>query len=166
MKLHSLKDLYVEELRDLYSAEKQLVQALPKLAEAVSSSTLRKAFEMHLEETRGQIERLDQIFKNLGGSPGGHKCEAMAGIIKEGQELLEADADPDVLDAAIIAAAQRAEHYEIAGYGCARTYANMLGRKGDVTLLQETLDEESSTDRKLTDLAERHINEKALTESE
>jgi ferritin-like metal-binding protein YciE len=162
MKLHSLKDLYIEELKDLYSAEKQLLQALPKLSEAVSSSTLREAFEQHTEETQGHVDRLEQVFKNLSATPGGHKCEAMAGIIKEANELLEADADPDVLDAAIIAAAQRVEHYEIAGYGCARTYANMLGRKGDVTLLQETLDEEGMTDKKLTELAERHINEKAL----
>lgn len=165
MKLHSLNDLYVEELRDLYSAEKQLLSAMPKMAEAVSSSTLREALEIHMEETQGHVDRLDQIFRGLNASPGGHKCEGIAGILSEARELLDADADPDVLDAAIIAQAQRVEHYEIAGYGCARTYANLLKREGDVALLQETLDEEGQTDKKLTDLAERHINERALTES-
>lgn len=164
MKLHSLKDLYVEELRDLYSAEKQIVASMPKLTQIVSSKSLREAMDKHLEETRGQIDRLDQIFQGLKSSPGGHKCEGIAGIIREAEELFDADADPDVLDAAVIAQAQRVEHYEIAGYGCARTYASLLGREGDVTLLQETLDEEGKTDHMLTELAERHINERALSE--
>jgi ferritin-like metal-binding protein YciE len=165
MKLHSLKDLYVEELRDLYSAEKQILRAMPKMTKAVTSDTLREALELHADETRGQVERLDSIFKKLNVTPGGHKCEAMAGILSEAEDILSADADPDVLDAAIVAQAQRVEHYEIAGYGCARTYARLLGRDDEVTLLQETLDEEGNTDKKLTDLAERHINERALTGS-
>jgi ferritin-like metal-binding protein YciE len=165
MKLQTLNDLYIEELRDLYNAEKQILHAMPKMLRAVTSDTLRQAMEQHMEETKHQVERLDQIFEGLNVSSGGHKCEAMAGIIREAQEVLTADADPDVLDAAIVGQAQRVEHYEIAGYGCARTYASLLGREGDVTLLQETLDEEGLTDRKLTELAERHINERALAQS-
>jgi len=162
MKLNSLKDLYVEELKDLYSAEKQLLKALPKMAKEAQSEELSEAIEMHLEETKGHVDRLEMIFRGLKASPGGHKCEAMAGLIKEAEHLLKADADPDVLDAGMIAQAQRVEHYEIAGYGCARTYAKLLGREGDVTLLQETLDEEGRTDKKLTKLAERVINQKAI----
>jgi ferritin-like metal-binding protein YciE len=163
MKLNSLKDLYLEELKDLYSAEKQLLRALPKMAKEAQSEELAESFELHLEETKGQIDRLEMIFRGLKASPGGHKCEAMAGLIKEGEEVMKSDSDPDVLDAAMIAQAQRVEHYEIAGYGCARTYAKLLGREGDVTLLQETLDEEGRTDKKLTKLAERVINQKAMT---
>jgi ferritin-like metal-binding protein YciE len=163
MKLHNLKDLYIEELKDLYSAEKQLTRALPKMAKNATSEQLIDAFELHLEETKGQIERLEMIFRGLKSSPGGHKCEAMAGLIKEAEHVLASNADADVLDAALIAQAQRVEHYEIAGYGCARTYAKLLGREGDVTLLQETLDEEGRTDKKLTKLAERVINVKAAS---
>jgi ferritin-like metal-binding protein YciE len=163
MKLQSLKDLYIEELKDLYSAEKQLTRAIPKMAKHASSEELAEAFETHLEETKGQIERLEMIFRGLRASPGGHTCEAMAGLIKEAQHVLKSDADPDVLDAALIAQAQRVEHYEMAGYGCARTYAKLLGREGDATLLQETLDEEGRTDKKLTKLAERVINVKAVS---
>ncbi len=163
MKLNSLKDLYLEELKDLYSAEKQLTRALPKMAKQAESEELAGAFEQHLEETKGHIERLEMVFRGLNASPGGHKCEAMAGIIKEAEHVLGSDADPEVRDAAMIAQAQRVEHYEIAGYGCARTYAKLLGREGDVTLLQETLDEEGRTDKKLTKLAERVINQRALT---
>lgn len=164
MKLGSLMDLYVEELKDLYSAEKQLVKALPKMVKAASSDELATGFEDHLEETRGHVERLEAIFRGLKASPGGHKCEAMAGLVEEAKELMETDADPDVLDAGLIAAAQRVEHYEIAGYGTVRTYARLLGREGDVTLLQETLDEEGRADKKLTRLAERLINERALSQ--
>lgn len=165
MKLQSLKDLYVEELKDLYSAEKQLTKALPKMAKNATNEALATAFEDHLEETKGHVERLEVIFKGLRSPPGGHKCEAMAGLIKEAEGVLEADSDPDVLDAALIAQAQRVEHYEIAGYGCCRTYAKILGREGDVTLLQETLDEEGKADKKLTKLAERVINQKAVSRS-
>jgi ferritin-like metal-binding protein YciE len=163
MKLQNLKDLYTEELKDLYSAEKQIIRALPKMAKNATSEELAEAFEMHLEETRGHVERLEMIFRGLRTSPGGHKCEAMAGLIRETEDILQADSDPDVLDAAMIAHAQRVEHYEIAGYGCARTYGKLLGREGDVVLLQETLDEEGTTDKKLTKLAERLINQKAAT---
>jgi ferritin-like metal-binding protein YciE len=162
MKLESLKDLYIQELRDLYNAEKQLIKALPKMAKAATNRKLAQAFEDHLEETRGQVERLDAIFRGLKVSPGGNTCEAMEGLVAEAQELLDVDADPDVLDAGLIGAAQRVEHYEIAGYGTVRTYAQMLGREGDVTLLQDTLDEEGAADKKLTKIAEKSVNERAI----
>ena len=161
MALGSLHDLYVEELRDLYNAENQLLKALPKMAKAASDETLRAAFEEHLEVTRGQVDRLDRIFKKLGTKPTGKKCVAMEGLIKEGKEMMEEDAEPAVLDAALIAAAQKVEHYEIAGYGTVRTYARMLGYEEAADLLQETLDEEGETDPKLTDLAESVINVEA-----
>src|SRR4051794_36052198 len=138
MKLDSLHDLLVSELKDLYSAENQLVKALPKMAKAASSAELRDAFTQHLEVTRGQVERLEQVFAELDVSPRGKKCKAMEGLIEEGKELLEEDADPAVLDAALIAAAQRVEHYEIAGYGCVRTFAEHLGYDKVVRLLEET----------------------------
>src|SRR6266478_6893707 len=122
MKLGSLQELYVEELKDLYSAENQLLKALPKMAKVASSPELRTAFEDHLEQTRGQVERLERIFKKLDASPKGKKCKAMEGLIEEGKEVME-EAHPPVLDAALIAAAQRVEHYEMAGYGCVRTFA-------------------------------------------
>ena len=127
MKLESLQDLYVEELKDLYSAENQLLKALPKMAKAASSPVLRTAFEDHLEETRGQVERLESIFKKLDANPKGKKCKAMEGLIEEGNEVMTEEAEPAVRDAALIAAAQRVEHYEMAGYGCVRTYARLLG---------------------------------------
>jgi ferritin-like metal-binding protein YciE len=161
MKLGSLNDLYIMELKDIYSAEKQILKALPKMIKAASDPKLAAGFETHLEETEAQVERLEQIFKNLDASPTGHKCAAMAGIIEEGNEMIKADGDEEVIDAALIAAAQRVEHYEIAAYGCARTYAKLLGREGDVELLQESLDEEGATDKKLTKLAETLINVKA-----
>jgi len=161
MKLDSLETLYVEELRDLYNAEQQILKALPKMAKAASSPNLQKGFEDHLQQTKGQVERLDQIFADLGKSPKGKKCEAMKGLLKEGAELLEADAQPSVLDAALIAAAQRVEHYEIAGYGCVRTYAKLLGHVEATKLLQQTLDEEKRTDVKLTELAVGAINSEA-----
>jgi len=163
MKLGSLKDLYVEELRDLYNAEKQLVRALPKMVKASSDKEMSRAFASHLEETKGHVERLEAVFRGLSISPAGQTCEAMEGLITEAQELLDADAEPDVLDAALIAAAQRVEHYEIAGYGTVRAYARLLGREGDVTLLQDTLDEEGAADKKLGTIAEKRVNEKALS---
>ena len=162
MKLDSLETLYVEELRDLYNAEQQILKALPKMAKAASSSNLQKGFQEHLQQTKGQVQRLDQIFADLGRSPKGKKCEAMEGLLKEGAELLDAEAEPSVLDAALIAAAQRVEHYEIAGYGCVRTYAKLLGHGEATTLLQQTLDEEKSTDEKLTKLAVGSINTEAV----
>src|SRR6188508_1055270 len=145
MKLDSLETLLIEELRDLYNAERQILKALPKMAKAASSSNLQNGFQEHLRQTQTQVERLDKIFADLGKPSKGKKCEAMEGLLKEGAELLEADAEPAVLDAALIAAAQRVEHYEIAGYGCARTYAKLLGHSEATKLLQETLDEEKRT---------------------
>jgi ferritin-like metal-binding protein YciE len=158
MRLGSLNDLYLDELRDLYSAESQLVKALPKMAKAASSAELRSAFEDHLEQTRGHVSRLEQIFAKLDASPKGKKCKAMVGLIGEGKEVMDEDADANVMDAALIAAAQRVEHYEIAGYGCARSFARLLGDEKSAELLQETLDEEAAADRKLTELAESGIN--------
>lgn len=161
MSLDSLHDLYVEELKDLYNAENQLLKALPRMAKAATAPELKAAFTEHLTVTQKQVERLDQIFEELGVSPKGKKCKAMEGLIEEGKEIMQEDGDPSVIDAALIAAAQRVEHYEMAGYGCVRTFANLLGYEDAVTLLQETLDEEGETDKKLTELAETVINVEA-----
>lgn len=158
MEMESLRDLYLDELRDLYSAENQLLKALPKMAKAATSEDLKQAFTDHLEETKGHVQRLEQLFKKLDESPKGKKCKGMEGLLEEGKEMMEEDMQPDVLDAALIAAAQRVEHYEIAGYGCVRTYANLLGDKQSAQLLQQTLDEEGQADKKLTELAEGGIN--------
>lgn len=162
MKLESLKDLYLEQLRDLYSAETQLVDALPKMAEAASSRDLKTAFNEHLRQTQEQVRRLERIFENLGEKPTGHTCEGMKGLIKEGQEMIKTKGEPAAIDAGLIAAAQRVEHYEIAGYGTVRTYAELLGHNEHVTLLERSLTEEEETDERLTELAESHINEEAL----
>jgi len=153
MKIASLKELYVEELKDLYSAENQLLKALPKMASAATTPALREGFEKHLEETQAQVERLDEIFEELGESPRGKKCAAMEGLIEEGSEVMEEDFEPEVRDAALIVAAQKIEHYEIAGYGSVRTFAELLGEKNAMKLLQTTLDEEGKTDKTLTKLA-------------
>ena len=139
MPLTTLEDLFVSELKDLYSAEKQLVKALPKMAKAASSTKLRKGFEEHLKQTEKQVERLEQIFDEMEVKPRGPKCEAMEGLIEEGKRVMKEDAEPAVMDAALIAAAQRVEHYEMAGYGTVRTFANMLGMKNAERLLQQTL---------------------------
>ncbi len=149
------KELYVDELKDLYSAETQLVQALPKMAKGASSDELRQGFEEHLEQTKGHVQRLEQIFEALGESPKGKKCKGMEGLIEEGSEVLGDDYEGDVLDAALIGAAQRVEHYEIAGYGTVRALAEALGEDEHVSLLSETLDEEKETDERLTDIAEQ-----------
>jgi len=149
-----LRELYVEQLRDLYDAENQLIKALPKMAKEASSDELRQGIEEHLEQTRGHAERLEQIFEQLGEKAKGKKCKAMQGLLDEGKEVLEEDMEEDTKDAAIIAAAQRVEHYEISGYGTARTYANLLGENEAAGLLEETLNEEKETDQKLTQLAE------------
>lgn len=162
MKLKTLRDLYVDELKDLYSAENQLVKALPKMAKAASNEELSQAFTDHLAETEQQVERLEKIFQGLGISPKGKKCKAMEGLVTEGKELIDEEADPMVKDAALIAAAQRVEHYEMAGYGCVRTFARLLGEEEAAELLQETLDEEGNADKKLTDLAESVINIEAM----
>jgi ferritin-like metal-binding protein YciE len=156
----SLRKLYIDELRDLYSAENQLVKALPKMAKAASSEELRQGFEDHLEQTRGQVQRLETIFESLGESPKGKKCAGMEGLVKEGSETMEEDYEGAVMDAALIGAAQRVEHYEIAAYGTARELANVLGESDQVSLLEETLEEEKATDEKLTELAQE-INPQA-----
>jgi len=161
LKLNSFDDLFVEQLEDLYDAEQQLVKALPKMADAAHNSELKSAFQQHLRETENQVARLEQAFKILGKSARAKTCEAMKGLITEGDEVVTANGDPNVKDAALIAAAQRVEHYEIAGYGSARTFAQRLGRQDVARLLQQTLDEEGATDKKLTTLAEQSINPKA-----
>ena len=153
MALSTLRDLFVHELKDIYSAEKQITKALPKLAKAASSKELSQALKNHLEVTQKQIERLEDIFEIIGKSPRGPKCEGMEGLLKEGSKLLEEDADDAVLDAALICAAQKVEHYEIAAYGCLVTYAEQLGEDQAVRLLQETLQEEGDADKDLTKLA-------------
>lgn len=166
MSLRTLHDLYVNELKDLYNAEHQLLKALPKMAKAASAPELAKAFTDHLAETEGQIERLETIFKELKVSPKGKKCKAMEGLLEEGKEVMAEDADPSVMDAALISAAQRVEHYEMAGYGCVRTFARLLGFDSAADLLQETLDEEGTADKKLTELAESLINAEAVEPAE
>jgi ferritin-like metal-binding protein YciE len=161
MKLSTLRDLLLEELRDLHSAESQLVKALPRMAKAATSEALSEAITAHLEETKGQIERLDQVFEMLGAAPGRKKCKAMEGLIEEGKEVIAEDADPAVHDAALIASAQRVEHYEIAVYGCARTFARILGEEDVAELLQQSLDEEAAADEKLTSIAMSGINQTA-----
>jgi ferritin-like metal-binding protein YciE len=157
-----LDELLVDELKDLYSAESQIIKALPKMAKAASSPELRRAFERHLEETRRQVERLDQIGEELDVKMTGKKCKGMEGLIAEGRELLEEDLEEDVLDAGLIGAAQKVEHYEIAAYGTARTHAEMLGYRKIARLLQQTLNEEGATDKKLTQLAESVVNYEAV----
>src|SRR5258706_10089822 len=158
MEMESLQDLLVNELKDLYNAENQLIKALPKMAKAASNPDLQQAFTTHLEETKEHAERLEKIFETLDESPKGEKCKAMEGLIEEGKEMMEEDAEPEVMDAALISAAQKVEHYEIAGYGCVRTYAKLLGNEQAARVLQQTLDEEGKTDKLLTDLAESVIN--------
>ena len=155
MKMESLRELYVEELKDLYSAETQITKALPKMAQAATSQVLKDAFQSHLEETKEQIKRLDQIFESLGESSKGKTCEGMKGLLKEGDELIKEDADPEVLDAGLISAAQRVEHYEMAGYGTVRTYAELLGEDDAVVLLETTLKEEKAADSKLSKAANK-----------
>ena len=158
-----LEELLVDELKDLYSAEKQIVTALPKMARAASSPDLRRAFERHLEETRRQVERLEEIGEDLEVRITGKKCMGMEGLIEEGKELMQEDLDENALDAGLIGAAQKVEHYEMAAYGTARTHASLLGYKKAAKLLQQTLDEEGATDKKLTALAESIINVEAAT---
>jgi ferritin-like metal-binding protein YciE len=161
MAAHTLEDLLVETLRDTYNAEKQLIKALPKMAKASTSDELRTAFEQHLEVTRAQVTRLERVFKELGVPVRGKHCVAMEGLIEEGKELIEEDHDPEVMDAGLIAAAQKVEHYEIAAYGTVRTWAEMLGHSKAAQLLQETLNEEAEADEKLSQLAMTTVNVKA-----
>ena len=163
MKLNTIEDLFHHELKDLYSAENQLVKALPKMAKAASNEELKAGFEEHLEQTKGHVERLDEIARSLDIKLTGHKCKAMEGLVEEGAELISEDAEPSVRDAGLIGAAQRVEHYEMAGYGTAVALATQLGHKDAVKLLQQTLQEEKDTDAKLTELAESSINASAAS---
>ena len=158
MSLNSLHDLLVDELNDLYSAENQLLKALPKMAKAATSPKLQMAFKNHLTQTETHVARLEKIFQGFDVSPKGKKCAAMEGLIEEGAGIIKAKGEPAVKDAALIAAAQRVEHYEMAGYGCVRTFAQTLGLTAESKILQETLDEEGATDKALTELAESVVN--------
>lgn len=160
MKLETMKELLLDELQDLYSAETQITKALPKMAKASSASDLKHAFESHLQETEGHVQRLETIFMHLKASPKGKTCEGMKGLLKEGDERVKGGGEPEVLDAGLISAAQRVEHYEIAAYGSARTYAELLGESEIVKLLEKTLEEEKAADQKLTKVATK-VNVKA-----
>jgi ferritin-like metal-binding protein YciE len=166
MKMDTLQKLYTDELRDLYNAENQLLKALPKMAKAASSADLKGAFEKHLEQTKGHVKRLEKVFEELDEKPKGKTCRAMKGLIEEGSEILEQEGEESVLDAGIIVAAQKVEHYEIAGYGSARTFAHLLGQDKAAELLQATLDEESETNELLNRLAESVINPEAMRETQ
>lgn len=166
MTAHTLSDLYVEELRDLYNAEKQILRALPKIIKAASHDDLKEALESHRQQTEGHVTRLEQIFGELGKNAKGKTCHGMEGVLAEGAELLEEKPEPQVLDAGIISAAQRVEHYEIAGYGSVRTWAEQLGHENHASLLQQTLEEEKAADEKLTELAMQSVNEDAERDTE
>jgi ferritin-like metal-binding protein YciE len=166
MKLDTLKTLYTNELRDLYNAEGQLLKAMPKMAKAASSEELKDAFEKHLEQTKSHVERLEEVFEDIGEKPKGKTCRAMKGLIEEGFEILQEDGEESVIDAGIIVAAQKVEHYEIAGYGSVRTFAQLLGKDRSAELLQTTLEEESEANEVLNRLAEDIVNPEALVEPE
>jgi len=165
MEHNALMELYVDELKDLYDAENRLVKALPKVAKNATSDKLRSAVEEHLEQTRGHVDRLKEIFENLGEKATGKKCAGMMGILKEGEEIMQEDYEGEAMDAALISAAQRVEHYEIAAYGTVRTWAELLGESEASDLLEKTLEEEKETDQKLTELAEE-INVQAKEQGE
>jgi ferritin-like metal-binding protein YciE len=161
MSLDSLQSLFLEELKDIYHAEKQLLAALPRMAKAAASPELEKAFTSHLQETEGHVERLERIFTELGQAARGKRCKGMEGLVEEGKEFMKEDGEASVIDAALIAAAQRVEHYEIAAYGCLRTYAQLLGHQNAAKLLAQTLSEEEAADKKLTAIGERSVNAEA-----
>jgi ferritin-like metal-binding protein YciE len=161
MKLESLHDLYLSELKDLYSAEDQIIKALPKMIEKAESPELRTALQDHLEETRGHVARLEQVFQMHGEEPKKQKCKGMEGVLDEGSEMVGKDATPAVRDAAIIAGCQRVEHYEMAAYGTVRTYAEQLGHERAAALLKQTFDEEVAADKKLTQIATKRVNVQA-----
>ena len=163
MSLDSLEKLFLEELKDIYNAEKQITRALPRMAKAAESPELQQAFTKHLKETEGQIQRLERVFKELGQAARGKKCKGMEGLLEEGKEMMEEEGEPQVVDAALISAAQKVEHYEIAAYGCLRTYAELLGFSEAAQLLQQNLQEEEAADKKLTQLGESGINQAAAT---
>lgn len=158
MKLHALEDLFLEQVRDIYDAERQLVKALPKMADSAASEELRTAFAEHLDQTRGHVDRLEQVFELLGKKARGKICEAMEGMVDEGAEIIDADGEPMVRDAGFIAAAQRIEHYEIAVYGCLHTWARQMNNHEIADILEQTLREEKEADQKLTQIAEARIN--------
>ncbi len=162
MELNTLKDLYIQELKDLYSAEKQILKALPKMVKAAFNPQLKAGFQEHLEQTKEHATRLESILKRHGQTTRGPACKGMKGVLEEGAEMIDEEGDDEVRDAGLIAAAQRVEHYEMAGYGCARTYGELLGDKAGAKMLQATLDEEGETDKKLTQLAISSINVSAL----
>jgi ferritin-like metal-binding protein YciE len=166
MSLDSLDKLFLEELKDVYNAEKQIVRALPRMAKAAESRELQQAFTQHLAETQGHVERLERIFKGLDQAVRGKKCKGMEGLLEEGKEILEQEGEGAVIDAALIAAAQRVEHYEMAAYGCLRTYAQLLGYSDAEKLLQQTLNEEEAADRKLTQIGEGGVNQAAASVGE
>jgi ferritin-like metal-binding protein YciE len=166
MTLNTLKQLYISELRDLYSAENQLLKALPNMAKGASSPELKDAFENHLEQTKGHVERLEEVFEQLDESPKGKTCHPMKRLIKEGSEILKEEGEDSVLDAGIIVAAQKVEHYEIVSYGSVRAFAGLLGKDEEAKLLQATLDEESETNEILNGLAESIVNPDAVSETE
>ena len=163
MEMSNLQDLLVENLKDLYSAETQLLKALPKVAKKVENEQLRQALTMHVKETEQQVKRLEQVLGKMGEKPGGKKCHGMEGLIEEAKEMMEEDADPDLLDAGLIVDCQKVEHYEIAGYGSAVTFAKLLGDEESARLLAQTLDEEERADKKLTEIAENSINIEAAS---
>jgi ferritin-like metal-binding protein YciE len=158
---NSFKDLFVEQIKDLYDAESRLVEAIPKMADAANSSQLKQALQSHLGETQGHVSRLEQVFREIHVEPERQTCDAMKGLVSEGEAMVKAKGSPDVKDAAIIAAAQRVEHYEISAYGTARTFARRLGLQKAPTLLQQTLDEEKAADEKLNQIAESSVNRQA-----
>jgi ferritin-like metal-binding protein YciE len=161
MSLDSLQSLFVEELRDIYNGEKQLLKALPRMAKAADSAALEQAFTKHLKETEGHVQRIEQILKSVGQAVRGKQCKGIEGLIEEGKDMMEEDGEGPVIDAALIASGQKVEHYEIAAYGCLRTYAQLLGYDQAVKLLEQTLAEEEAADKKLNQLAEGGINEAA-----
>ena len=166
MALESLQDLFLNELKDIYNAEKQIVRALPRMAKAAEAPELAQAFTKHLRETEGHVQRLERIFKSLDQPTRGKTCKGMQGLLEEGKEILEEEGAPEVIDAALISAAQRVEHYEIAAYGCLRTYAQLLGLGDADRLLEQTLKEEEATDKALTALGEGGLNQAAFAAGE
>jgi ferritin-like metal-binding protein YciE len=162
MSLDSLQSLFLDELKDVYHAEKQLVDALPRMAKAADSAALQRAFSDHLVETEAHVERLERILRELGQPARGKRCKGMEGVLEEGKEIMQQEGEPAVIDAALIAAAQRVEHYEIAAYGCLRTYAELLGYENAAKLLSQTLAEEEAADQKLTTIGQQSVNAEAL----
>ena len=161
MKMETLQDLFLDVIKDTYDAEQQITKALPKMVKAANNADLKAGFDEHLSQTENHVKRLEQVFEALGEKPTRKTCKGMKGLLEEGAELIKEDAEPDVLDAGLIAAAQKVEHYEISAYGTLIAYANSLGQKDVIELFQQTLDEEKDTDQKLTDLAEGEINVEA-----